>query len=375
MNPNNSLKITSIELFKLNIPFKFPFKISLGTSYEANNILVRINTDKDIYGLGEACSSSRITGDTQSTSWEAGKHIAKAIKGNDPVAIEARMRDINQAIKGNTQIKSAYNLALYDIIGKYTELPLYKVLGGEKRDIFTDYSIGIQENLEVAIKKVKEVMDMGFSTIKLKVGLDKDLDIGLIKTIREEISKTISIRIDANQGWDFPTAIQVLKAMEPYNLEYAEQPLPFWDYENMARLRRTGLVPICADESVFDHHDAFKLASMGACDYLNIKLGKSGGISTALKINAIALSCGIKCMIGCFGESRLGLTAGAHLVSARPNIVFVDLDAALMHKEDPIKGGIQYDIKKNGKIIIPDTPGHGADVEEEYLDNLERILV
>ena len=375
MNQNNSLKITSIELFKLNIPFKFPFKISLGTSYEANNILVRINTDKDIYGLGEACSSSRITGDTQSTSYEVGKHIAKAIKGKDPLAIEARMRDINQVIKGNTQIKSAYNLALYDIIGKYTELPLYKVLGGEKRDIFTDYSIGIQENLEVAIKKVKEVMDMGFSTVKLKVGLDKDLDIGLVKTIREEISKTISIRIDANQGWDFPTAVQVLKAMEPYNLEYAEQPLPFWDYENMARLRKTSLAPICADESVFDHHDAFKLASMGACDYLNIKLGKSGGISTALKINAIALSCGIKCMIGCFGESRLGLTAGAHLVSARPNIVFVDLDAALMHKEDPIKGGIQYDIKKNGKIIIPDTPGHGADVEEEYLDNLERILV
>jgi len=356
MNPNNSLKINSIELFKLNIPLKFPFKISLGTSYEANNILVRINTDKDIYGLGEACSSSRITGDTQSTSWEAGKHIAKAIKGKDPLAIEARMRDINQAIK-------------------YTELPLYKVLGGERRDIHTDYSIGIQKSVEEAIKKVKEVMDMGFLTIKLKVGLDKDLDISLVKTIREEISKTISIRIDANQGWDFPTAVQVLKAIEPYNLEYAEQPLPFWDYENMTRLRRTGLTPICADESVFDHHDAFKLASMGACDYLNIKLGKSGGISTAMKINAIALSCGIKCMIGCFGESRLGLTAGAHLVSACPNIVFVDLDAALMHAEDPIIGGIQYDIKKNGKIIIPDTPGHGADVKEDYLDNLEKIVI
>ncbi|MFX0043021.1 MAG: mandelate racemase/muconate lactonizing enzyme family protein [Candidatus Hodarchaeota archaeon] len=375
MNPNNSLKVTSIDIFKLNIPLKSPFKIALGTSYEANNILVRINTNKDIYGLGEACASSRITGDTQSTSLEAGKHIAKVIKGKDPLAIEARMRDINQAIKGNTQIKSAYNLALYDIIGKYTNLPLYKILGGEKRDIFTDYSIGIQDNLEVAVKKVKEVLDMGFLTVKLKVGLDKDLDIGLIKTIREEVSKTVSIRIDANQGWDFPTAVQVLKAMEPHNLEYAEQPLPFWDYENMARLRKTGLAPICADESVFDHHDAFKLASMGACDYLNIKLGKSGGISTALKINAIALSCGIKCMIGCFGESRLGLTAGAHLVSACPNIVFVDLDAALMHKEDPIKGGIQYEIKKNGRIIIPDTPGHGADVEEEYLDNLEKIVI
>ncbi|GAI03048.1 unnamed protein product, partial [marine sediment metagenome] len=92
----------------------------------------------------------------------------------------------------------------------------------------------------------------------------------------------------------------------------------------MRQLRRKSLIPICADESVFNHHDAFKLASMGACDYLNIKLGKSGGITTALKINAIAESCGMKCMIGCFGESRLGLTAAAHFVSANPNVIFVD---------------------------------------------------
>ncbi|MFX1320183.1 MAG: mandelate racemase/muconate lactonizing enzyme family protein [Promethearchaeota archaeon] len=375
MNPYNLLKISDIEIFKLNIPLKFPFKISLGTVYEADNILVRINTDNDIYGVGEACPSPRITGDTQASAYEAGIHIAKFIKGKDPLAIEARMRDIDLAINRQTQIKSAFNLALYDIIGKATGLPLYRVLGGEKRIINTDYSIGIQENLEIAIDKVKEVINMGFSTLKLKVGLNKDLDINLVKTIRKEISEDISIRTDANQGWDYPTAVQVLKAIEPYNLEYAEQPLPFWDYENMKRLRKTGLAPICADESIFDHHDAFKLASMGACDYLNIKLGKSGGISTALKINAIALSCGIKCMIGCFNESRLGLTAGAHLVSACPNIVFVDLDAALMHKEDPIVGGIEYDVKNNGKIIIPDFPGHGADIKEDFLEDLKHITI
>ena len=281
MNPNNSLKITSVDLFKLNIPMKFPFKISLGTSYEANNVLVRINTNKDIYGLGEACSSLRITGDTQNTVYEAGILIAKVIKGKDPFAIDTRMKEINQTIVKQTQIKSAFNIALYDILGKATGVPLYVILGGEKRDIFTDYTIGIQENLETAINKVKNIIDMGFSAIKLKVGLNKRMDIELIKKIREEVSKDISIRIDTNQGWDLTTAIEVLKAMKPYNLEYAEQPLAYWDYENMRRLREMEIAPICADESVFDHHDAFKLASMGACDYLNIKLGKSGGIHTA----------------------------------------------------------------------------------------------
>jgi L-alanine-DL-glutamate epimerase-like enolase superfamily enzyme len=375
MNPNNSLEITKIEIFKLNIPLKFPFKIALGTSYEANNILVRINTNKDIYGIGEACSSPMITGDTQTTSFNAAIYIAKVLKGTDPLAIEARMRDIDQTINRQTQIKSAFNLALYDILGKATELPFYKLLGGDKREIYTDFSIGIQENLDIAIEKVKEVLNMGFTTIKLKVGLDKELDINLIKKIREEISSSISIRIDANQGWDYPTAVEVLKALQSYNLQYAEQPLPYWDYENMRRLKNKGLAPICADESVFNHHDAFKLASMGACDYLNIKLGKAGGITTALKINSIALGSGIKCMIGCFNESRLGLSAGAHLVAAFPNIVFVDLDAALMHKEDPIKGGLQYDIKENGKIILPDTPGHGADLKEEFLQDLEKAII
>lgn len=169
MNPNNSLKITSFNLFKLNIPMKFPFKISLGTSYEANNVLVRINTNKDIYGLGEACSSLRITGDTQNTVYEAGILIAKVIKGKDPLAIDTRMKEINQTIVKQTQIKSAFNIALYDILGKATGVPLYVILGGEKRDIFTDYTIGIQENLKTAINEVKNSIDMGFSAIKLKV--------------------------------------------------------------------------------------------------------------------------------------------------------------------------------------------------------------
>ena len=92
----------------------------------------------------------------------------------------------------------------------------------------------------------------------------------------------------------------------------------------MADLRKKTTTPICADESVWDHHDAYKLASMNACDYLNIKLGKSGGLHNAIKINTIAEACGMKCMIGCFHESRLSLSVSAHLASARRNIEFLD---------------------------------------------------
>lgn len=147
-------------------------------------------------------------------------------------------------------------------------------------------------------------------------------------------------------------------------IEYCEQPIAHWDYENMRRIRQNTSIAIMADESLFDHHDAFKLASMGSCDYFNIKLAKSGGIHTALKINAIGEGAGIQCMMGCMTETRLGLTAGAHLVSALPNIKFADLDGYLMLKEDPIIGGAQFNV---GEINLPDIPGHGADIDPDFL--------
>ena len=108
---------------------------------------------------------------------------------------------------------------------------------------------------------------------------------------------------------------------------------------------------------------------MNAVDYLNIKLGKSGGIQTGLKIDAIAESAGCKCMIGCFAESRLGLTAAAHLAIARPNIVFIDLDSAYGFKTDPIDGGGSFDKADGGIIRIDDTPGFGAALSEKFVES------
>ena len=142
-----------------------------------------------------------------------------------------------------------------------------------------------------------------------------------------------------------------------------------WDYNNLARLRDKVDLPICADESVFDDKDALKLINAGAADYLNIKLGKSGGIHTGIKINAIAEAAGAKCMIGCFGESRLGLTAAAHLAVAKPNIVFLDLDSAFDFKSDPVIGGLRYDKELGGVIHLDDAIGHGASFDESFLEN------
>ena len=104
-------------------------------------------------------------------------------------------------------------------------------------------------------------------------------------------------------------------------------------------------------------------------------MGGAGGIHTGLKINAIAEANGAKCMIGCFAESRLGLSAAAHLAVARPNIVFIDLDSAYAYSSDPVIGGVTFDDKIGGLLHLPDTVGHGAQINESYLEQESKVTV
>ena len=128
-----------------------------------------------------------------------------------------------------------------------------------------------------------------------------------------------------------------------------------------------------ADESVFDHHDAERLIQAGACDYINIKFAKSGGIREALLINKVCEASGIRCMMGGMLESRVALTAFAHFATTQDNIIFYDMDTCMLgHKVDPVTGGVRY---SNYFVELPDTPGIGADVDESFLSGLEVVRI
>jgi len=342
-----TIKIDRIELIKLNIALKEPITISLGTSYKTENIIIKIHTDAGLTGIGEASPEKTIVGELQSSEFETAKHLAKIIKGENPLVIEDRLNDLDNALAGNPTVKSAFDMALYDILAKHAKMPLYQLLGGgNSREIVTDMTdyLGSPEKMA---KQALEYKNEGFPSIKAKLGTSFHEDVERIKTIREAIGYKIPLHIDANQGWDTVTAIKTLKAIEKYNIEYCEEPIAHWNNRDLVRVRNNSPIPIMADESVFDHKDAFRLASMGACDYFNIKLSKTGGIHNALKIIAIGEAAGIKSRVGCMSESRYALTALTHLAAARNSIVFFDIDSSLSHAEDPVEGGIQY--KGNGK--------------------------
>jgi L-alanine-DL-glutamate epimerase-like enolase superfamily enzyme len=369
------MKIDHIEIFKLNIPYTQALKIALGELKSAENIAIKITSTDGLVGWGESCPCPMITGDSQATNYQTAQQLAHLLKGKDPLAIEARMTEIKAFIVGESSIRSAVDMALYDLAAKAANMPLYQFLGGELRTARTDFTIGIQETIEETLEDAKKTIAAGFNAIKMKVGRPGLRDVDHVRAVRELVGPDIDIKIDSNQGWDFPTALANIQAMKPLNLEYSEQPIAAWDHDHLAQLRTKVDLPICVDESVFDDKDALKLIASGSADYLNIKLGKSGGIHTALKINAIAEAGAYKCMIGCFTESRLGLSAAAHLAMARPNIHFLDLDSAFYFREDPVIGGIRFDEKIGGLMHFDDAPGLGAEFAEKYLDEASRIIV
>ncbi|PCI54686.1 MAG: dipeptide epimerase [Alphaproteobacteria bacterium] len=369
------MNITKIDIHKLNIAISIPIRTKLGIIDSASNVVVKITTESGIYGWGEASPFAPITGDSQDSSYSAAQQMALLIKDKDALAVEARMAEINCVSVGEPSIRSAFDMALYDIAAKAAGMPLYRFLGGERREIRTDLTIGWWDTVEDTVAQARNILDAGFDAIKLKVGRPGLQDVAHVAAVRELAGPDIALKIDSNQGWDYPTAVANINAMAHLDLEYSEQPLAVWDYDNMARLRDKVDLPICADESVFDHHDALKLVRLGAADYLNIKLGKAGGIHMGLKINAIAEAAGAKCMIGCFAESRLGLSAAAHLAMARPNIAFIDLDSCYHFKSDPVIGGVTFDDKIGGLLHLPDTPGHGAEIDVSTLDPENSIQI
>jgi L-alanine-DL-glutamate epimerase-like enolase superfamily enzyme len=365
------MKITKITIYKFSIPMH-PFTIATGTMHYAQNIFIRIYTDENFYGIGECSAFPMIVGETQATCFEMAKDFAKIWKEKNPLMIEERMNELHNFTAFNATIKSAFDMALFDIAAKNNNQPLYKFLGGDKKQMETDLTIGIDSPQNMASIAV-DYKRKGVRIIKIKLGKNGIEDVERIKQVREAIGDDVILRIDANQGWDYDTAVFVLQQIAKYNIEFCEQPMRSYNDYKLPELKNLSPIKIMADESVFDHHDAERLINANACDYVNIKFAKSGGILEAKKINAICEQNNIPCMMGGMLESRVALTAFAHFASANNNIKFYDMDTCMLgHKIDPVIGGVKY----NGYFVeLPQAIGIGADVDENFLADCESIII
>jgi L-alanine-DL-glutamate epimerase-like enolase superfamily enzyme len=336
-------------------------------------VLLKIITEEGITGFGECSPYMPINGESQDTCFAVGQYFAKAFIGRNPLDIEGSVDLMDKIIYGNSSIKSAFDIALYDIASQNAGRPLYQFLGGEKnKTIITDYTVSIGEPDKMAADALK-IKEHGYPAIKVKLGKEGKKDVERIRAIRAAVGDEIPLRIDANQGWRVNEAIETLNALAEFGIQHCEEPIARWKFMRLRKVKKNSPIPIMADECCSDEHDAERLIELGACDYFNIKLGKSGGIYKALKMVRLAEKAGIKLQIGAMLESRIAMTAFAHFALCSPSIVHYDFDTALMFREDPVTGGIQY--KANGVVEVPDVPGLGATISEERLAGMEKVMI
>lgn len=351
------MKITDIKIGRLSTPLKKPFKTALRTLETIDNIIVVVETDKGIVGYGGAAPTAVITGDTTESILGGINHIKSYIIGKEIQQIEDILITLNGCMVGNTSAKAAVDMAIYDLYGKLYQAPLYELLGGYRSHLSTDITISLNDPDEMARDSLEALLK-GYKTLKIKVGKDADMDIKRMLAIRKAVGQETILRIDANQGWKPKEAVYAIKRMEQadIHIDLAEQPVFGKDFEGMKYVTDRVNVPVLADESVFSPSDALKLITMRAADMINIKLMKTGGIYNALKIVSLAEAAGMKCMIGSMMESKIGVTAAAHLGAGKYNIVDVDLDVPLLCGEDPVKGGVFYN---TNEITLSKKPGLG----------------
>ncbi|RCH54004.1 dipeptide epimerase [Mucilaginibacter hurinus] len=365
------MKITQINIYRFSIPMQ-PFSIATGTMDYAQNVFIRVHTDADLCGVGECSAFPMIVGETQDTCLAMAREFAALWVGQNALDIPARLQQLHSFTAGNTTIKSAFDMALYDIAAKNAGLPLYKYLGGRKRIVETDITIGIASP-EVMAEKALAFKNSGATILKVKLGKDPETDVERIKLIRAAVGDGMQIRVDANQGWSYDDAVFALQNIAPFNIQFCEQPMRTWYDDRMPELIELSTVKIMADESVYNHHDARKQINSGSCHYINIKFSKSGGIHEAKQIHDIAAEKGIACMMGGMLESRIALSAKLHFAYASPNIKFYDLDTCMLgHLADPCIGGVKY----IGYLLdIDDSVGIGADADEKFLAGCEQWIV
>ena len=365
----SKLAIEEMRLYRFDIALRDVFTIATMSLSKAQNLLVELKTNEGISGWGEASPFHSIAGETQGINIAAARELKQIVVGKNPLAIHALVQQMDAYLPHNATLKSAVDMALCDLAAQAAGLPLYAFLGGQKRVIETDLTMGIG-NPDEAGDKALAIRSMGFRIIKVKLGLNFDEDRRRLTNIRKAIGPEPILRIDANQGWDRVAAVKNLTAFEEFDIEFCEQPCRAHDLQGMRHVSRHTSIPVMADESLFSAQDALEIIRQDAAPYFNVKLSKSGGIHNAQKIAHVAEAGYRPCMIGCMSESRLGITAAAHFALANEVIRFFDLDSSLEHAEDPIQGGVEI---KQAILTLPDTPGIGARPDPAWGGKLEEV--
>ena len=359
------MTISDVEIFPVSVPFVEPFEIAGGAATHGRHVVVRLVSRSGEVGYGESAPMSSYSPQTQESVMREISRVEGKIVGRDPLEVERIHLDLDSAGL-DCFARAGIDIALHDLAAKKLEMPVYDMLGGRVQDgVDLSWAIGFKSPDAMAAE-ARSYAKKGFRTIKIKVGESPDIDIERARAVRDAIGPETLLKVDANQGYDLGTAIDVANQLEELDVTIIEQPLPKGDITGLARLRKKTDIPIMVDESLFGPADALRIIEQEAADVFNIKIMKPGGIRPSGKLASVAEAAGIPCMVGSMPELGIGSLGGLHLaVSSSVFTYGAELIGSWMFEDDLLARRPRLE---NGRLMVPEEPGLGIDVDEGKLD-------
>lgn len=351
-----AVTITGFELFPLQIALKKPFITALRRVESIDDIVLVIHTDGAFKGYGAACAVTAITGTTNAHIIHELQSLVFPALLHQTLHKESLFDTLHQ-LRLHPESRACIDIALYDLLAKAEAKTLYAYLGATSHQLTTDLTISV-DTPERMLQASMEAVKLGFHCLKIKLDANERLNLERLHAIQNALPPSVSLRLDPNQALSLEGAKHLLEHIDLACVECIEQPFKADDLVSMKRLTQMKFLPVLADESLFTLKDAMDLIERKACDQLNIKLMKCGGIAEALKIVSFAQKHKMECMMGSMLEGPISLIAAAHFALSQPNITMVDMDSPLYLKEHPLL--LPFHLKED-TFHFTQEPGLGID--------------
>lgn len=350
--------VATVDIAPLDLPLSEPFEIALGTKEAATNVLVRVETEAGVVGIGEGSPLPPVTGETQASALEVARAGADLLESRELAAYREIVESVRSTFPGNGAALFAIESAVLDAYCRTHDLPLAALFGGEPTPLSTDLTIPILPAAE-ARRRAREAAEAGFETLKVKCGDEVTASVERVTAVAEAVPDVV-LAVDANQGFSPAATRRFVDELEDrgVDLSLLEQPVPASDVRGLAAVREAVAIPVAADEAVFGPADAMRVCRAEAADILNVKLAKAGPLGAA-DVAAVAHAADRDLMIGCMLESAVGVHTSAHVVSGLGGFEHVDLDANRLLAADVVDS-------VEGPIVDPSGPGHGVDPEAAW---------
>jgi len=362
---SKTLRIKDIEVFALKIPLKKPIKMSGITVSFAENIFIKVISEDNIYGWGEASSAPTMTGEFVEGMYAAANYIKKQLIG-----LEIKnLLDLNilkkMPIYENKGTLSAFEMGLIDLILKSEKSSFQKFMNFNKRNKIPIIQMVAGSSVDEEIDNVKKSVSNGFSRFKIKVGSSNSYehDLSRCKKIIESVDKSCFFSADANEGFSFKSALEFSKLAKDCGLKFFEQPVPSQNLEHMKTLTAESSVPICSDEGVHSMSDILSIIFNKSSNGISLKTIKLGGMIDVLESAIYASTKNISInLAGKVAETSISSYAIANIARCIPQM---DWDLSITNQyleEDPVINPLLLD---NGNILLTDLIGLGAELNME----------